>query len=150
MKIIVTNGCDERFILLCKKLDDYLNDAVGGEKQRAQYVQYNTLENIHDVVLIEDEENIVGCGSFRYYAHEVAEIKRVFVCESYRGKKYGRTIMEQLEKIAKEKGYKKLILETGRPLKNAIQVYERLGYQIIKNYGPYVNMKDSICMEKSL
>lgn len=150
MKIIITEGYDERFILLCKKLDEYLNDIVGGEKQRTQYVQYNTLEDIHDVVLIESNGNVVGCGSFKYYNNETAEIKRFFVCEEYRGRKYGFTIIKQLERIAKEKGYKRLILETGKPLKSAMKLYEGLGYQVIKNYGPYINMSDSICMEKTL
>lgn len=150
MKIIITDGNDERFILLCKKLDEYLNDIVGGVKQRIQYVQYNTLEDIHDVVLIEDGGNIVGCGSFKQYAHEVAEFKRIFVCEECRGKKYGAAIIKQLEKAAKEKGYKRLILETGKPLKRAMKLYEGLGYKVIKNYGPYINMEDSICMEKLL
>nr|WP_319490009.1 hypothetical protein [uncultured Caproiciproducens sp.] len=49
-----TNGANKDFILLCKMLDDNLNEIVGGEKQRRQYTQYNTLENIKDVVLIYD------------------------------------------------------------------------------------------------
>lgn len=43
MHIVITNGSDERFVMLCKKLDDYLNEMVGGEKQRQEYVQYNSL-----------------------------------------------------------------------------------------------------------
>ncbi len=150
MEIIRTNGCDERFFLLCQKLDEYLDYIVGGKKQRSQYVQYNTLEDIHDVVLIVDKENLVGCGSFKRYEEEVAEIKRVFVDESYRGRKCGLAIMKELEIIAREKGYKKLILETGKPLWQAAHLYEGLGYKVINNYGPYIHMEDSICMEKLL
>lgn len=150
MEILITDGYDERFIMLCKKLDEDLNDMVGGEKQRIQYVQYNTLEDIHDVVLIVDNKNVVGCGSFKHYDNESAEIKRVFVCDQYRGKKYGRIIMEKLEGIAKDKGYRKLVLETGKTFENARRLYEGLDYQVIKNYGQYVNMVDSVCMEKIL
>lgn len=48
MNVLVTDGTDERFVLLCQKLDECLNDLVGGEKQRVQYVQYNTLDDIHE------------------------------------------------------------------------------------------------------
>lgn len=150
MNVLVTDGKDERFVLLCQKLDECLNDLVGGEKQRVQYVQYNTLDDIHDVVLIMEGDSAVGCGSFKHYDKEIAEVKRVFVNESYRGKRYGRVILENLEKLAKMKGYKKLILETGKPLVSAMHLYQGLGYHIIENYGPYVNMTESVCMEKVL
>ena len=60
MQVVITNGYDERFIMLCKKLDDYLNNMVGGEKQRQEYVQYNSLEEIHDVVLLIEDQVAIG------------------------------------------------------------------------------------------
>ena len=92
MQILVTDGSDERFILLCRKLDECLNDMVGGEKQRSQYVQYNKLDDIHDVVILIDNDTSIGCGSFKQYDNETVEIKRVYVCDEYRGRKYGRII----------------------------------------------------------
>lgn len=150
MQLIVTEGTDERFKHLCSKLDDYLNMIVGGEQQRTQYTKYNQLDSIHDVVLIIEDDKAVGCGSFKKYDDQTAELKRVYVSEEYRGKRYGRVILEQLESIAKNKGYKSLILETGRPLEQAKNLYTNMGYKIIDNYGQYVDMKDSICMEKIL
>ena len=150
MQIVLTNGCDQRFIILCQKLDDYLNEIVGGEKQRQQYVQYNSLEEIHDVVLIMEKGVTVGCGSIRHYDDNTVEIKRVFVCDEYRGRTFGQIIMTELEMIARKAGYKKVILETGKLLKEAYRLYRGLGYQIIENYGPYADLTDSICMEKEL
>ena len=150
MQIVITNGCDERFIMLCKKLDDYLNNMVGGEKQRQEYVQYNSLEEIHDVVLLLEEQAAVGCGSFKRYDDNTVEMKRVFVREEYRGRNFGQLIINELENIAKKEGYCKAILETGKPLARAFRLYQGLGYQVITNYGPYVYLNDSICMEKYL
>ena len=96
------------FVLLCSLLDEYLNDIVGGEIQRSQYLQYNLTDNIHDIVIayeIKEGEKIpVGCGSFKRYIpeegegnlKETAEIKRMFIkmcirdrfhtiCEAARG-----------------------------------------------------------------
>ncbi len=150
MEVIITDGTDERFIMLCKELDEYLNDAVGGEKQRSQYVQYNQLNHIHDVVLITENDKAVACGSFKEYSCEAAEIKRVFVMGESRGKKYGQKIMQTLENMAKEKGYSQLILETGKKLSHARTLYENLGFERISNYGQYADMPDSVCMRKYL
>jgi GNAT superfamily N-acetyltransferase len=80
----------------------------------------------------------------------VAEIKRVFVREEYRGRGISKQLMAHIEKKAAEKGYTALILETGAPLKAAMSLYMELGYQIMDNYGPYKGMVHSVCMRKEL
>lgn len=150
MNLITTNGTDKRFCDLCSQLDEALDEAVGGEKQRSQYVQYNQLDDIHDVVLACNHETTLGCGSFKRYDEQTAEIKRVFVKKEFRRNKVAVHIMKELERIAATKGYQRLILETGMPLKAAIKLYESLGYHVIPNYGQYANMDESVCMEKLL
>ena len=150
MELIFTDGNDKRFVDLCHELDEYLSYAVGGEKQRKQYTQYNTLENIHDVVLIIEDGKAVACGSFKEYNPNIAEIKRVFTQESFRNRGYSKSIMRALEERALNKGYKKLILETGYLLKGAMRLYTANGFHVIKNYGQYINMPESVCMEKEL
>jgi GNAT superfamily N-acetyltransferase len=148
MKIVYTNGKNSDFIELCELLDDNLNEIMGEEKQREQYVQYNTLEDINDVILIYNDKDPVACASFKFYDEHTAEVKRVFVCKAHRGKGIAKHLMGVLEKRAKDKGYSKLILETGAPLVEAMVLYKKLEYKIIKNYGQYKEMQDSICMEK--
>ena len=149
-RVVYTNGKDQDFIVLCQQLDEYLNELVGGEQQRTQYLQYNTLAEIHDVILIYVAGIPVAGGSFKFYEAQVAEVKRVFVRPEYRGQGIAQTLMLALEEQAREQGYKKLILETGVPLVAAIGLYQKLGYQIIENYGQYQGMKESICMAKEL
>jgi putative acetyltransferase len=148
MDILFTNGQDERFIALCGELDEYLNDLVGGEKQRTQYAQHNTTEDIHDVTLIVEDGQAVACGSFKMHTADTAEIKRVFTKPAYRGRGYGKAMMDALERRALAQGYTRLILETGCLLEAAVQLYTQLGFRRIPNYGPYRCMTDSICMEK--
>ncbi|MFT9078275.1 GNAT family N-acetyltransferase [Ethanoligenens sp.] len=150
MELIFTDGNDKRFVELCHELDEYLNCVVGGEKQRKRYTQYNTLENIHDVVLIIKNGEAVACGSFKEYEPGIAEIKRVFTKVSFRNRGYSKSIMRVLEERALNKGYKKLILETGSLLKGAMGLYTVTGFHVIKNYGQYINMPESVCMEKEL
>ena len=150
MELIFTDGNDKRFVELCHELDEYLNYVVGGEKQRKQYSQYNTLENIHDVVLIIENGEAVACGSFKEYEPGIAEIKRVFTKESFRNRGYSKSIMRALEERAFNRGFKKLILETGFLLKEAMGLYTANGFHVIENYGQYINMPESVCMEKGL
>lgn len=150
MELIYTDGKDIRFINLCRELDDFLNEIVGGEKQREKYNQYNTLDDIHDVVLVIDNGQAVGCGSFKKYSENAAEIKRVFVKKGYRRKGLAKYIMQALEQRARNTGYIMLILETGNLLIAAMKLYSGIGYEIIANYGQYADMPESICMAKQL
>ena len=150
MKIVYTNGSDKDFVDLCQMLDDNLNDIVGGEQQRKQYVQFNVLNDIHDVFVVYLDNVPVGCASFKKYDDHAAEVKRVFVRKEHRGKGISKQLMSEIEDLAKRKGFTKLILETGVPLVEAHALYKKLGFQIIDNYGQYKDMKGSICMQKEI
>lgn len=145
-----TNGSNQDFVSLCHELDAYLNHIVGGEENRAQYIPYNCLDDIHDVFVAYDEDRAVGCVAFKRYDDKTAEVKRVFICEEYRGRGISIKLMELLEQTAKKQGYSCLILESGEILTEAMAFYRKIGYEVIPNYGPYMDMCESVCMRKEL
>ena len=150
MKFIYSDGRNDDFVMLCHKLDEYLNEIIGGEKQRKEYVQYNALEDIHDVILIYDDKRPIACAGFKLYDGDIAEVKRVFLIAEYRGKGISKLLMSALEDKAKRQGYSSLILETGKPLTSAMGLYQKIGYRIVDNYGQYKDMRESICMRKDI
>lgn len=150
MTYVYTDGSNIDFINLCNLLDDSLNEACGGEENREEYIQYNGLVNIHDVVIAYDNDIPVGCGSYKYYDTGVAEVKRMFVKKEYRRRGISKDIMKLLESRGIEQGYHKFVLETGNPLVEATGLYKSIGFVVIPNYGQYKDMEDSICMEKYL
>ena len=150
MRFERTNGKNKDFIELCHGLDDFLNELVGGEENRAKYIPYNTLNDIHDVIVVYDGDIPVGCVSFKRYNAECAEVKRVFIKEEYRGRGISKELMELLEERGKGCGYTYFILESGEPLEAAMALYRSIGYEVIPNYGQYKDMPDSICMRKKL
>ena len=79
-----------------------------------------------------------------------AEIKRLFVIESYRRAKIGLQLMQEIESLASRNHIRLLRLETGvsQPASNSL--YESLGYQHIGPFGEYKADPLSIFMEKSL
>lgn len=150
MHIVYTDGCNADFIALCHELDDSLNELVGGEANRAGYLPYNKLDDIHDVFLACDGGAPAGCASFKRYDTECAEVKRVFVRPAYRGRGLGDALLARLEAEAAAQGYRALVLESGEPLAAAMALYCRRGYRVIPNYGPYRDMPGSVCMRKEL
>ena len=150
MKFVYTDGENSDFIELCHALDGFLNELVGGEEKRAEYIPYNRLDDIHDVFIAYDDNIPVGIAGFKKYDDECAEVKRVFVKREYRGRGISNKLMELVENTAKKQGYRYMILESGEPLVAAMALYRKWGYKVIPNYGQYVNMSDSVCMKKSL
>ncbi|HUK75534.1 MAG TPA: GNAT family N-acetyltransferase [Nitrososphaerales archaeon] len=94
--------------------------------------------------------NPVACGAIRPLEKDVAELKRVFVKVGFRGRGYSKAIVNDLERQARERGYRVVRLETGVRQPEAISLYERLGYHRIPNYGEYRDSGLSVCFEKRL
>jgi GNAT superfamily N-acetyltransferase len=49
-----------------------------------------------------------------------------------------KLIVRELEDLARIKGYKYALLETGIRQHEAINLYKNNGYNVIQNYGPYI------------
>ena len=59
--------------------------------------------------------------------------------------------MAELETLARAGGAKRLILQTGDRQPEAVDLYERTGYERIEIYEPYVTaFAFSLCFEKQL
>lgn len=138
------------FTHLCRELDHFLNMAVGGEEKREKYKSYNHAETLDYVIIAYHKKRAVGCAALRRYSDTEVEVKRVFVREEYRGQNIGGKLLEKLILQAKELGYSRMILETGEILAASVHLYSKYGFERIKNYGPYVNMQESLCMARDI
>ena len=74
----------------------------------------------------------------------------MFVLPGYRGHGIGLNILKQLELWALELNYSECILETGKKQPEAISLYQKAGYAIIKNFGQYEHVENSVCMTKTI
>ena len=93
----------------------------------------------------------VGCGAVRRLDSSTAELKRMYVTPSVRGRGIGRALVEALEGEAQSLGVRRIVLETGTRLAPAIRLYEALGYVRIPLFGEYLSSPDtSLCFGKSL
>ena len=147
MKLLKTNSNNSDFQKLTRLFDDYLVEIDGDEKDF--FAQYNQIY-IDNVIVCYEDEIAVGCGAFKEYEPTVAEIKRMFVLPGKRGKGIASTVLNALEIWAKENGFQHSILETSNQLTNAISLYQKSGYEVIPNYGQYIDVESSVCMKKIL
>jgi putative acetyltransferase len=91
---------------------------------------------------------VVGCGAWRPLEPGVAEIKRMYVRPSYRGRGIARQLVVALEEEALAADRPVVRLETGTYLPSAIALYRSAGYLPIPAYGEYVGNPFSVCFEK--
>ncbi|TRO66489.1 GNAT family N-acetyltransferase [Christiangramia sabulilitoris] len=148
IKLIKTNSENGDFQELVKMLDSYLSVTDGDEHEF--YDQFNKLDNLDQVVVLYKENEPVACGAIKEFGPGVMEVKRMFVKPGFRNKGYASKVLKILELWAMELGYKKCILETGLRQVEAIGLYHRNNYKVIKNYEPYSNRPNSKCFEKVL
>ncbi len=90
-------------------------------------------------VLVGTNGSCDGGGGLHWLDDERAEIKRVWLDPSVRGRGISRVLMTHLELLALASGRQEVVLDTNAVLTEAVAMYERLGYQAIPRYNdnPY-------------
>lgn len=82
-----------------------------------------------DDVVAEIDGAVVGVGSVGPHGEEgVAWISKVFVLRSARGRGLGRGLCDALHDAARARGYREVRLRTRVVFREAIALYESLGY----------------------
>jgi GNAT superfamily N-acetyltransferase len=143
-----TDASDPEFRTLVQALDKDL--AVRDGDEHAFFAQFNGLQDIKHVVLVHNEEEVLGCGAFKTYDAGSAEIKRMYVAPQHRRKGVASVVLRELEAWARSEGHFRCILETGKKQPEAIALYQRAGSRLTPNYGQYAGVESSLCFEKRL
>ncbi|MGW4895114.1 GNAT family N-acetyltransferase [Kitasatospora sp. NPDC004240] len=79
-----------------------------------------------------------------------AELKRMFVVPSARGRGLARRMLRRLEETAVEAGRTRFVLETGTEQPEAVALYRAEGYTSIQGFGIYRDHPMNICLGKEL
>jgi len=146
--VIKTNSDNSDFIELVKLLDAELAERDGAD--HPFYAQFNKIDKIKYVVVAYENDKPVSCGAIKEYTPDTMEVKRMYTLPESRGKGIATKVLMELEKWAKELGYVKCILETGKKQPEAIALYKKNGYKLIPNYGQYAEVENSVCFDKEM
>jgi putative acetyltransferase len=84
------------------------------------------------VVVHMGSQRIVGCFGLFPMNENICELRKMYLLKETRGKGLGKIILNSAIDIAREKHYKKIVLETISALKTAIYLYKRYGFKEIK------------------
>lgn len=148
LRLTRTTSENPDFRTLVQLLDQDLAERDGAE--HGFYAQYNKIALIRHAVVAYLDDQPAGCGAFKEYASNTVEIKRMYVRPECRQQGVARAVLSELEKWAGELGYASAVLETGKRQPEAIALYERHGYEFTPNYGQYVGIENSVCLQKAL
>lgn len=109
------------------------------------------VDGVGALLMAELDGEPVGCGAFRVIdgLPGSAEIKRMYVTLAGRGKKIGRALLAELERLAVSSGARRFALEAGPRQPEALGIFEAAGYQVCPPWGPFVGKDLSICMQKT-
>jgi putative acetyltransferase len=134
---------------LLEQLDRYLDALYPPESNHLLSVESLRKPNVVFLTARVDDQ-VVGCGAFVNQVGDYGEIKRMFVLPEFRGLKIGHHLLEQLETLARASGLKVARLEIGVSQPEAMQLYQRAGYQRRGPFGSYAEDPLSIFVEKAL
>ena len=100
-------------------------------------------------ILLMEEEEIIGYGILRLLASE-GELESIAIREEYRGRGYGRLLLEEFLRIAKLAGTEKLFLEVREGNQAGIQLYESVGFKVFSRRESYYRdpVEDALLMER--
>jgi GNAT superfamily N-acetyltransferase len=146
----ITRAAPDRleFRKLVEALDAELAARDGSD--HGFYHQFNGLEGLDRVVLATLDGEAVACGGMKAFGDDALEVKRMYTRGACRGQGLGGKVLEALEKWAREDGFLRIVLETGKRQPEAIGLYLKHGYRPRENYGPYAGIANSVCFEKKL
>jgi len=111
-------------------------------------LQQTYLHNDGIFLVLTDDDQIIGTGAIRKIDGELCELKRLWLLVEYHGQGLGYRMIQELFTFAREKGYKRVWLETDRNMQSrAYDLYKRLGFYEIPGYTDH---EDETAMELML
>lgn len=101
------------------------------------------------LAVVDENYNVLGMVAYHKHSDERCEMKRLYVSPECRGMKLGDKLVSEIIQHAKDAGFKEMVLDTITPLRAAIHLYEKMGFEECEAY--YCNpMRDVIYMRKRL
>ena len=91
------------------------------------------------VIATDADGATLGCAGLALLAGTVAEVRKVYVAPTARGRGLGQRLVGEVERLAAVHGRTQVRLDTRADLVEARRLYARLGYDEVEafNTGPY-------------
>ncbi|MCL6445790.1 MAG: GNAT family N-acetyltransferase [Alicyclobacillus sp.] len=132
---------------VCLALRDEVFVTEQGVPPELEHDEYDVLDGAVVHLLLRDElGRPLATARLKPLGPDTAQVQRVAVRRADRGKGHGRAVMDAVEHLAKERGYKRLVLDAQM---TALPFYQTLGY--IQTSDPFMEAGiQHVAMEKIL
>jgi ribosomal protein S18 acetylase RimI-like enzyme len=139
----------EEATALILELESHLARHYAAESRHGYSVEQLIAQDVAFFVL-RDGGLAAGCGGIQLFGTEYGELKRMYVRPGFRGRGFGRRLLDHLAAYAWNNGVRLLRLETGIHQTEAIALYQGAGFHRIPPFGSYGEDPVSLCYEKAL
>jgi putative acetyltransferase len=136
-------------IALIAELEAQLEPRYPRESRHGYSVEQLLAEAVAFFV-IRSEGILAGCSGIQLVGTAYGELKRMYVRPQFRGSGFGKLMINHLAAYAREHGVVLLRLETGIYQREAISLYERMGFERIPPFGAYRQDPLSLFFEKPI
>jgi putative acetyltransferase len=134
---------------LITELDAYQASLYPPESNHLEPVEKLVSPDYYFIAAWNDHE-VLGIASFRRMPENYVEIKRLYVPHQNRSMGLAKKLMNALEEKATQEGFSEARLETGIDQKEALGLYQTLGYDKTEPFGSYQEDPLSVFMRKKL
>lgn len=136
-------------MLLISELEAHL-EPLYPKTSRHGYSVEKLMEQAVAFFITRHDGVLAGCGGIELFGVEYGEIKRMYVRPQFRGLGLAKLMLDHLAAYAQERDVHLLRLETGIHQKEAIALYEQMGFQRISPFGIYKEDRLSRFYEKHI
>lgn len=123
-------------ITLITELEEHLAPLYPTESRHGFSIEKLLHEDVAFFVMRHDGIP-AGCGGVKLFGTEYGEVKRMYVRPQFRGLGLAKLMLTYLQEYAREQDVRLLRLETGIHQREAIGLYERMGFRRIPPFGEY-------------
>lgn len=136
-------------MLLITELEAHLEQLYPRESRHGLSVEQLIAEDVAFFLLRRDGTP-ASCGGIKLFGADYGEVKRMYVRPRFRGLGLGKMMLQHLAEYARARGVGLLRLETGIHQREAIGLYERMGFRRIPPFGAYTDDPLSLFYDKHL
>jgi putative acetyltransferase len=120
-----------RAVLFSVRCEFGVVDETGKSDKDLNNLEQNYFEGggVFEVIVDRRSNRIVGCAGLRPRSRRRAELCKMYILKSARGRGLGKRLLEDLLAAARQGGFAEVWLETNSVLTVATSLYETYGFQ---------------------
>ena len=100
---------------------------------------YNDIEKEFEVFYcLTCQDKVIGTVALKKINDDTVELKAMYLDRDFRGRGFGRLMLDKVTDEARNRGYKSIVLDSMSRYKDALRLYENAGFKNTERYNDNV------------